>query len=402
MIFSIGNPQYIEDLISEMAWGRISVFKNDESIVQSFDSQINLGRSLTTKQGALAAKLCKKYRAQLVSLHGPAIEKIIDNEIFKDPLRTYVPPSKTITTVKSSDYYQRNVIKVSFPYDEELVKKCRDFNKENPSEWSLWNQDDKVWLFSLTEGSVMWLGNNLLPSGFSADPQFLENFEKIQEILEKMESHAPSMVIEDNQPVFKNTHPTVPTPSSDKVLDALFLAKLYGIDVWDENCEKFINSPEISPLTRKFLKKEIGHEMTVKAKSHELSCFDQLFNAIDSVMIVIPEHQELSYLKKWHEHLFSRGYTENDMTVMFRVDNITNRAFNDYVRDNKLNTPIHKDMKFVFVSRRIKKPLVKSGIDFGLVISCDPLGSHQALKKILNDKYHSIVYVDKLEDDEIL
>lgn len=402
MIFNIGPirvPSFIEDLISDMAWGRIGLFKNDESIVQSFDTQINLGKSLTTKQGALAAKLCKKYRSQLVSLHGQTIEKIIDDEIFKDPLRTYVPPGKTITTVKSSDYYQRNVIKVSFPYDEELVKKCRDFNKENPSEWSQWHQDDKVWLFSLTEGSVMWLGNNLLSQGFSADPQFLENFEKIQEILEKMEDHTPSMVIENDQPVFKNTHLSVPTPNSNKVLDALFLAKLYGIDVWDEKCEKFINSPEISPLTRKFLKKEIGHEMTVKAKSHELSCFDQLFNAIDSVMIVIPEHQELSYLKKWHEHLFSRGYTENDMTVMFRVDNITNRAFNDYVRDNKLNTPIHRGMKFVFVSRRIKKPLVKSGIDFGLVISCDPLGSHQALKKILNDKYHSIVYVDELNDE---
>jgi len=90
------------------------------------------------------------------------------------------------------------------------------------------------------------------------------------------------------------------------------------------------------------------------------------------------------------------------MTVMFRVDNITNKAFNDYVRDNKLNTPIRKDMKVVFVSRRIKKPLVKSGIDFGLVISCDPLGSHQSLKKILDDKYNSIMWVDELEDNEIL
>jgi hypothetical protein len=398
-MFNTKSPAFIEDLITDIAWGRIKVFQNDEQVISSFETQINLGRTLTQKQGALAVKICRKYRSQLINLHGTIVDTILNNEIFKDPLRTYIPPPKTIKIVKGSGYYQRNVISVTFPYDEKLVMKLREFPKDHPSEWAQWHAEDKLWLFSLTEGSVMWLANNLLPLGFDADSQFLEFYEKIQEIMEKMEEYAPSMVVENDQPVFKNVHHSVPAPKNDKIIDALFLAKLYGIDVWDEKCENFINSDKISPITRKFLKKEIGHEMTVKAKSHDIGCFDELFESIDSVMIVIPEHQELGYLKKWYEHLISRGYTENDMTVMFRVDNITNRAFNDYVRDNKLNTPIHKDMKFVFVSRRIKKPLVKSGIDFGLVISSDPLGSHQALKKILNDKYHSIVYVDKLEDE---
>lgn len=392
------TPKSIEDIVIDMSWGRINLFKADETVINSFETQINLGRTFTVKQGALAVKLCQKYRNSLVALYGPSVEIIIDGPIFQSPLREYTPPVKSITVGQGS----KAKISVSFPYDERIVKIIKEFAVKHPSESAVWDQEEKIWKFSLTEGSVNWLGNNLVPLGFTVDERFLEFFEKIHEILENMEAYAPSMAVVDGMPVFKNTHPSIPLPANDKILDALFLAKLYAIDVWDENCENFINSPEISPITRKFLKKEIGHEMTVKAREHELECFDQLINSIESIMVVIPEHQELGYLKKWHKYLFSLGYTENDMTVMFRVDNITNKAFNDYVRDNKLNTPIRKDMKVVFVSRRIKKPLVKSGIDFGLVISCDPLGSHHALKKILDDKYNSIVYVDRLEENETL
>lgn len=390
------QPKTIEDIIIDMSWGQINLFKADETVIHSFESQINLGRSFTVKQGALAAKLCQKYKNALINLYGPSVEFLIDNPVYQSPLREYVPPAKSITVGEGS----KAKIRVSFPYDEKIVKRIKEFASQNVSESAIWHMDDKVWEFSLTEGSVYWIGNNLVPLGFTVDEKFLDFFEKIHEIMENMEDYTPAMIIENGMPVFKNTHSSIPQPTSDKILDALFLAKLYAVDVWDENCENFINSPEISPITKKFLKKEIGHEMTVKAKEHELGCFTQLINSIESIMVVIPEHQELGYLKKWHKYLTSLGYTENDMTVMFRVDNITNKAFNDYVRDNKLNTPIRKDMKAVFVSRRIKKPLVKSGIDFGLVISCDPLGSHPSLKKILDDKYNSIVYVDKLEDDD--
>jgi hypothetical protein len=131
--------------------------------------------------------------------------------------------------------------------------------------------------------------------------------------------------------------------------------------------------------------------------------FNQLLTADHSVMIVIPPENELNHLKKWHEHLKSLGYSNTDMTVMFRVDNVVNKAFNEYIKDNGLNTPIHKNMKFVFVSRRIKKPLVQSGINFGVAISCDPLGSHVNTKKIINDKYNTIVYVDNgnAENEEL-
>lgn len=390
MIFSTTPPKSLEDLISYMSWGNFVLNANDSKIVQSFDNQLVMGRGLTVKQGALALKFCKKYRAQLSQFAKTNVDSIIDNEVWARPLREFVAAAPKVRIVKGKNPF----LGVTFPYSDQLVQKIRKFKEEFKENWADFHQDEKEWRFSLTEGSINWVANNIISENFSVDDQFFEFYDKIQEISENIENYAPRLVIEDDRPVFKNTHESVPQPHNDKILDALFLAKMYGIDVWDENCENFINSEKVEPLTRKFLEKDVGIDMTINAKEYDISCFGQLLKSMTATMIVIPEHQELLHLKKWHEYLISLGYTENDMTVMFRVDNITNKAFNDYVRDHKLNTPISKDMKFVFVSRRIKKPLVKSGIDFNLAICCDPLGSHVAIKKILNDKYNTIVYID--------
>jgi hypothetical protein len=384
------KANHVEDLISALAWSGEGIFGGDRQIIDSFDTQISRGVAYTTKQGALALKLCQKYRSTLVRQFGATVDSIIENETFASPLRTLVTSNKAITVVKQPSKY----IKVTFPFDTKLVEKIREFKKENVDDWSEWNMEEKHWMFGLTEGNIMWVGNNLLPNGFSADEQFLEFYEKIQEILVDMENYAPSLVYDNGQLVFKNVHESVPQPSTDNTLDALLLAKRYGIEVWDDFCDNFLKSDNLTGITREFLRKDFSDELKFQAVHHKLKEFNQLLNADHSVMIVIPPENELAHLKKWHNHIISLGYTNSDITVMFRVDNVVNRAFNEYIKDNNLNSPIHKDMKFVFVSRRIKKPLVQSGINFGLAISCDPLGSHINTKRIINDKYNTIVYVD--------
>ena len=384
------KANHVEDLISALAWSGEGIFGGDRQIIDSFDSQISRGVAYTTKQGALALKLCQKYRNILTRLCGPNVSTIIENELFASPLRTPTISNKSITVVKQPSKY----IKVTFPFDNKLVEKIREFKKNNPDDWSEWHMEDKFWMFGLTEGNVLWLGNNLLPNGFTADDLFLDFFEKIHEILFSMEEYAPSLVYENGQPSFKNVHESVPQPSNENILDALLLAKRYGIDIWDDECEKYLKSDVLTGVTREFLRKEFSEELKFLSVHHKLKEFNQLLTADHSVMIVIPPDNELAHLKKWHRHLISLGYTNLDMTVMFRTDNDINRQFNEYIKEHNLNAPIHKNMKFVFVSRRIKKPLVQSGIDFGLAISCDPLGSHVNTKKIINDKYNTIVYVD--------
>jgi hypothetical protein len=384
------NATCVEDLISGLAWSGEGIFIGDRQIIDSFDSQCARGSAFTIKQGALAIKLCKKYQNFLVSRFGSNVDDIINNEKFHQPLRATTLSNKTISVVRG----ERKYIKVTFPYSEDLVKKIREFKKENPADWSDWNHDEKCWMFGLTEGNIIWIGNNLVPNGFTADQDFLDFYEKIQEILMSMEKYAPMMEFDNEVLRFKNVYESVPQPSSNNILDGLLLAKQYGIEVWDEICEKYLKSEKIGEITKKFIMKEFADEVKFHSKDYKLSDFDQLLSSAYSVMIVIPPERELNHLKKWHTHIISLGYTSADITVMFRTDNEINKEFNEYIKEHKLNTPISKNLKFVFVSRRIKKPLVQSGINFGIAISCDPLGSHVNTKKIINDKYNTVVYVD--------
>jgi hypothetical protein len=384
------KADYVEDLISGLAWSGEGIFIGDRQIIDSFDTQISRGSAYTVKQGALAIKLCRKYQNFLVGLFGSVVEDILLQEKFQMPLRTLVYSDKSISVVREETKY----IKVTFPYNDDLVKKIRDFKKENPNDWSEWNSDEKFWQFSLTEGNILWIGNNLVPAGFSADQDFMDFYEKIQEILENIETHAPMLVFKKTGTTFKNVYESVPQPPQFDILGSLVLAKQYGINVWDEICENYLKSEKVGEVTRKFLTKDFNDELKIYSREHKLKDFDQLLTAEHSVMIVIPPDRELDHLKKWHKHINSLGYQNSDITVMFRTDNETNREFNEYIKEHKLNTPIHKDMKFVFVSRRIKKPLVQSGINFGIAISCDPLGSHINTKKIINDKYNTVVYID--------
>jgi len=384
------SASHVEDLISRLAWNGDGVFLGDRQIIDSFDSQCSRGIAFTVKQGALAIKLCKKYRNLLIGYYGSNVDDIITNEKFGQPLRQVTPSNKTVSIIRGEKKY----IRITFPYNEDLVKKIREFKKDNPVDWSEWYADEKCWAFGVTEGNIIWIGNNLLPSGFTADQEFLDFYEKIQEILVDMEKYAPMLTFDNDVLKFKNVYESVPQPSSNNILDGLLLAKQYGVEVWDNDCENYLNSEKIGEITKKFIMKEFADEVKFHSKDYKLSDFDQLLSSAYSVMIVIPPERELNHLKKWHTHIISLGYTSADITVMFRTDNEINKEFNEYIKEHKLNTPISKNLKFVFVSRRIKKPLVQSGINFGIAISCDPLGSHVNTKKIINDKYNTVVYVD--------
>lgn len=402
MIF--GPPRYVEDLIRELNCTN-GVSSIDSSILGSFFTQIIQGKGFTHKQGALALKLAKKYQKQLIISCGHNIVNIIDDKKFEIPLREHQTISSKIRIVKDPSKY----ISVIFNYNEDIVKNIRKFKETNKNDSAEWNSDSKEWKFSLTEGSIAWLGNNLLPLNFEADSLFLEFYEKIQEILKNMDKFAPQLIIDHDQLKFVNVNSEVPQPKTNDILSALLLAKNYGIEVWDEKVEEFINSEKIGIFTKKFIRKEFGDNMVVKSTEHPIEDFSQLLQSVKSAMIVIPQDQELRYIQKWHQFLKSLNFSEKDMTVMFRTDNLKNSKgvvirseFNNYIKENKLNSPLDETIKFVFVSRRIKKPLLKSGKNFDIVISCDNLGDSQAIKKVLNEKYNAIIYKDLLKNNEAL
>jgi hypothetical protein len=70
--------------------------------------------------------------------------------------------------------------------------------------------------------------------------------------------------------------------------------------------------------------------------------------------------------------------------------------FNDLVRQNNLNNPIDENTKIVFISQKFPKPLIKSGIDFKLIVNLGSLsGVHYSISTFLDGRPDVIRYTDK-------
>ena len=241
MSFFVANsqpPKFIEDLILDLSYRSVILAPNDFKIIDSFSDQLFRGVSFTVKQGDLAVKMCKKYKAQLHATFGPLVDTIIAGPHFQLPLRESVKQLSQIKLVKEEKKY----ISVTFPYNENLVGEIRKFKENNKSDWADWHGEKKEWQFSLTEGSVYWLCQALIPKQFEVDSQILEFYEKICEIHENIEKYAPMLVVENDQPMFKNVYHEVPQPDTPDLLKGILMAKRHGIEVWDNNYENFINS----------------------------------------------------------------------------------------------------------------------------------------------------------------
>ena len=84
------------------------------------------------------------------------------------------------------------------------------------------------------------------------------------------------------------------------------------------------------------------------------------------------------------------------MSVLFRLPNDSGSMFNDLVKTYNLNSPIDENTKVVFISQKLPKPLLKSGIEFKFIINLGQLsGVHYSLSNYLQDKMDVIKYTDK-------
>ncbi len=387
---------YIEDLICRlgnsgnyMFTTPLSVWTMDQKVVDSLAQNPTLGKGFTEKQRALVLRLCKKYKNQLVIALGPAAELALDNPEFKFNLVEPTPLEKSITVVGKE-------ILVKFPFNEDLVAKIRQNKNSKGMNLVEWSSESKAWKFVLEENNILWLLNNIVSLDFTVDEEFLRLAGEITGILDKIEDHVPMVVLEDGKFSFKNVHHSVTQPSSNDIIETLLLAKQYGITTWDENVEKLKENANFSPILISFLQETTPNSLEFDTNENSVDQLKELFKYNLPAMIIIPGHDEFFTLKFWTLWLKGQGIDEKDISVLFRLSNDTGSMLNDFVKKYNLNNPVEENTKVVFVSQKIPKPLIKSGIDFKLVLNLGSLsGVHYSISTYLENRPDVIRYTDK-------
>jgi len=366
---------YIEDVITLVT--DLPQFSNlqfnsltprEHEMLVDFDLLFKRNISLTEKQASMSLRILNKMKNNLKDII-PNIDSILDDPKWKNSFRI-LSTHKRITIDTTKD--PLTPIFVEFPYDSQLVEM---FKKRNQNLHSLhkgvWDSDKKGWVFPLSEKTISWLGDTLIPRDFEVDEQFLNYYNSIIEIYEEFENQIPILVSDNDQYFFKNTHKNIPQLNTTSLIEALFIAKQYGITVWDDTISNQIKT-SVSSVVKTILDSDSKNKKWINSNTVEITQLDPVLQHGGPVLIIIPGGSELELTKQWVNFAYHLGIKSDEMSVLFRLPNEQSK-FNQYVKNNNLNSPLSDTTRIVFVSTKITKPLVKSGIKFNTIIN---LGHH--------------------------
>lgn len=402
-----GLIMYIEDLVERLVgYGKYLFEPNiiqgtgwEYNFATSVANQISNGNALTEKQATMAVRILKKYQRELEAYFNKPID--LDHPVYRNPFRR-ITEEKSIKIEKVND---EHYIVVRFPYNQEIIKLFQEYI--NASDWKSirwgqvlkqqigqWNPEIKAWAFSLREENILWLDNNIVRLGFETDETFKEYVKDIRSVLDNIYDHAPCVVKENGEYRYANVSSRVTPFTSDNVLQVLFEAKNAGITAWTEEVDEDLNKCRPSPITSAFL--STPKALFVDNESYGISHFEDIIKYAGPILIIIPGGSETQHTMKWHQQIREWGIPSGKMSVMFRMPNESHGTFNKYVKDNLLNNEITEDTQVVFVSTKIPKPLIKSGLRFNTVLNLGYYRDlHFSMSVLLNSTTNVCYYNNK-------
>jgi hypothetical protein len=118
-------------------------------------------------------------------------------------------------------------------------------------------------------------------------------------------------------------------------------------------------------------------------------------------LVIIPGGSEEEKITRIYNVLQGCGIEDKNMSVLFRLPNETGKKFNDFVKNQGLNGPISDETKIVFVSTKLPKPLIKSGIKFNGIINMGYAMAHYTLKEYTKNHQNFINFGFGIKTEEI-
>ena len=381
---------YIEDLIISLIHNRVPVNAWDKGVVISFYTQIHDLTGFTEKQSALALRICKRYAGSL-SLHAKQdVTPFLENPKFRNTIRKSVN-SRTIKIV--DDEYLHRVIEVNFPYDEKMIAEIREFKNQNHDNLIVWNKEKSSWQFCLTEPNIKFLSDHFKNTGADIDMEFQNYSDQLEPIMSDLQNHIPVLTAKDGRPSIANAPKTMPEIETGNILEAIFTARQYGITMWDETIDDFINSDQVDESTREFLKSDYRATTRLLADGNGVCCLGNMARFLGPMLFIIPGGSEYRKIQQIHTVLSDIGITDKKMSVLFRLSSETGKEFNDFVKNHELNNPISEETQVVFVSGKLPKPLIESGIRFNSIVNVGFNNAHYTLKEYAKN-HQNVVYFE--------
>lgn len=384
----------IEDLLeiaagySLLSTGTISVSSYHQKPIYDMALQTMGGKALTERQSSYIIAILRKYRNQFNTLLGKDIIPFLDSPKYRMAIRKFTN-NKSVTTSPDG-----TTISVSFPYDVSIIEKIREYRNKLSSKSSLlysptdihWN--DNSWIFSVKEENIIFIANELLPLGFSADDAFIQRVEEIGEVEKNFEKYIPTLAHDGDTFVYRNVHTSVPMLYTNDLETALFKAKHAGITIWDDDIDTMISASAIDQLTMSIIKNDGG--IISMPSSCPMTVLIPTLNHSVRCLFVIPGGSEYLCMKTCVDLMRTIGVSSREMSVLFRLPNKTNKEFNQYVKDNALNNPISESTRAAFIMGKLPKLLCEFDGEFDIIVTLGNSNPNYMLKNYIKN-HHCVV-----------
>lgn len=379
---------YIEDLIIALAMSRNSaVNPYDLKLIHSFHDQISRGLGFTEKQELLSVKILKRQVAKLDIIFGTQISPFLENPTFR-LTRRVVSASKRISIIPHSLYGK--AVKAEFPYNEKMLTRIRE--EKSKLNYSQWDPEQKSWIFSLDEHSLSLLSKIAIEENFAVDEEF-ENYQnQIKEIENNIEQYVPMVSFNDKKLEFLNISSKVAQPANSNIIENLFYARKLGIFTWDEAIENSDEWLSADPAVRKFLQTDPRGEFSINLEKNTIYSIKDIVKYLSPVLFVIPGGTELEKMEQSLDFLKTIGISNEEVSVLFRLPNETGGKFNNFIRENNLNSPVTENSKAVFISSKVPKTIIEKKIKFNAVVNFNFYNIHYSIKNLLK-WHHNIIHM---------
>jgi len=383
----------IEDIVIYLRLSKISLPSWDHQLMANIADQISQGSGMTEKQDVVVRRVVGRNKLHISNAISQDITPFLENPTYRNPVRKISYLKKI--SVKTNEDQSKN-IKVVFPYNEEYVNQIRKHREENEDSAGGWDKEEKTWNFPLSEGNIKFLMDFSQKNEFEFDEEFDNLVGQTKNIMADMEKYVTTLSVDNSIPYLKNSNKFIPKLETADILEAIFESRKRGIFTWDENISEFVDTIENS-ITKQFLKSSADTELHVDPEIHSISSLEDVIKYMGPILFVIPGVDELEKLKEAFNCLKKIGIKNEEMSVVFRLPTETGGIFNNFVKEQQLNSPLTDRTRIVFVSGKLPKPILKSKIKFHATINMGFPNVHYTLKNYVENQENVVFFVRKKE-----
>ena len=365
MTYEARTIEDLLELISSLQQGpKIQIHSSDVNFLYSIGRQVFKGTPLTDRQYHAVKEKLFQYKDQLQDCN---FELAIDN--LRMPLRQ-IDRSKYIKIVDHTDVAGNKVyesfkndwkwIKIRFPFSKKLIILLDKISKQYYEH----EKGSHIHYFRFNEQNTFDIVESFKNKEFEIDNELINQYNEILEMKNNKKDYVPGIYNFKLKNLNQNAIDYIISSVGEPNIDNLALFKdrkdTLGLEYFDDdNLNESIF--KLSPLSQKIVNRTSSNVL-VTPESYTFNTVAESLLELNRfpLLVLLNESSALDEL-----HLINKSFNgfinSTESSVLFRLDNENNANFNNYVKDNNLNSPLDKSTKVVYInSNKVPKPLIKS------------------------------------------